>query len=178
LSSYKLLILRTYRQFAGYAWCDYDKAFRQHAAATRLLDWSELNVQLFNLHTAGSAYRGPSRLTTASSSSRSEPTSNRNHDCSVKCFSWNKGRCVAPSAVCPYKHACTVRCVPLHIVRSSAHQFLLLQIRHFILAQMDPLGLTKNVGYNYAWRCLQWAFSCNVDNICDCGFVNVTFQDY
>ena len=80
LSSYKLLILRTYRQFAGYAWCDYDKAFRQHAAATRLLDWSELNVQLFNFHTAGSAYRGPSRLTTASNSSRSEPTGNRNHD--------------------------------------------------------------------------------------------------
>ena len=49
LSSYKLLILRTYRQFAGYAWCDYDKAFRQHAAATRLLDWLELNVQLFHV---------------------------------------------------------------------------------------------------------------------------------
>jgi hypothetical protein len=65
LSSYKLLILRTYRQFADYALCDYDKAFRQHAAATRLLDLSELNVQLFNFHTAGSAYRGPSRLTAA-----------------------------------------------------------------------------------------------------------------
>ena len=52
-----------------------------HAAATstRLLDWSELDVQLFNFHTAGSAYRGPSRLITASISSRSEPNGNRNH---------------------------------------------------------------------------------------------------
>jgi hypothetical protein len=149
LSSYKLLILRSYRQFAGYAWCDYDKAFRQHAAATRLLDWSEL-VQLFDFHTAGSAYRGPSRLTTASNSSRSEPTGNRNHDCSVKCFSWNKGRVRSTFGMQFVATNMRVRCVPLHIVRSSAHQSLLLQIRQFILAQIDPLGLTKSVGYNYA----------------------------
>ncbi len=40
LATYKLLILRTYRQFQGYAWLAYDKAFRQHAAATNLGDWS------------------------------------------------------------------------------------------------------------------------------------------
>jgi hypothetical protein len=145
LSLYKLLILRTYRQFAGYAWCDYDKAFRQHAAATRLLDWSELNVQLFYFHTAGSAYRGPSRLTTASNSSCSEPTGNRIHDCSVKCFSWNKGRCVAPSAVCRYKHACTL-C-------SAAHREI--ECPSGSAASNSPIYSGSNgpvgvVGYNYA----------------------------
>jgi hypothetical protein len=33
LSHYKMLILRTYRQFGGKAWLAYDKAFREHAAA-------------------------------------------------------------------------------------------------------------------------------------------------
>ena len=48
---------RTYRQFSGSAWCEYDKAFRQHAAASKLSDWSSINVQLFNFHTAGSGLR-------------------------------------------------------------------------------------------------------------------------
>ena len=110
-----------------------DKAFRQHAAATRLLDWSELNVRLFNFHTAGSAYRGPSRLTTASNSSRSEPI-----------------LVIVTMTVRSSVSHMHVRCVPLYIARSSAHQALLLQIRQFVQAQMDPLGLTKSVGYNYA----------------------------
>ncbi len=51
-SVYKLFILRTYRQFQGYAWLVYDKAFREHAAATNL---SRRLVRIVNFHTAGSA---------------------------------------------------------------------------------------------------------------------------
>ena len=36
LTQYKLLILRTYRQFNGRVWLAYDQAFREHAAAVNL----------------------------------------------------------------------------------------------------------------------------------------------
>ena len=62
LTTYKLLILRTYRQFQSTAWLTYDKAFRQHAAALNLTDWSELNVQLLNFYTVCSAAK-PSHST-------------------------------------------------------------------------------------------------------------------
>ena len=55
LTSYKLLILHTYRQFSRCVWLDYDQAVRQHAAAVKLVDWSALNGQLFNFHTAGAS---------------------------------------------------------------------------------------------------------------------------
>ena len=41
------------RQFAGRVWLAYDLAFREHAAATNLTEWSIINVQLFNFHAAG-----------------------------------------------------------------------------------------------------------------------------
>ena len=53
LLQYKLLILRTYRQFSGKVWLAYDRAFREHAAAANVVDWSSINVQLFNFHAAG-----------------------------------------------------------------------------------------------------------------------------
>lgn len=40
LIAYKLLIIRTYRQFSGKAWLNYDKAFREHAAVAKVTDWS------------------------------------------------------------------------------------------------------------------------------------------
>lgn len=55
LLRYKLLILRTYRHFSGKAWLHYDQPFKEHAAATNLMDWSQMNVQLYNSYTAGSA---------------------------------------------------------------------------------------------------------------------------
>ena len=56
--SYKLLILRTHWQYTGRVWLAYDKAFREHAVATKLVDWSSLNVQLYSLSTAGASVRG------------------------------------------------------------------------------------------------------------------------
>lgn len=60
LTQYKLLILQTHRHFSSKVWLNYDRAFREHAAATRLTDWSCMNVQLFNFHAAGSSTCGPS----------------------------------------------------------------------------------------------------------------------
>lgn len=68
---YKLLILRTHRHFSGRVWLAYDQAFREHAAATRLADWSAMNAQLFNFHAAGASVRGSS---VGSSTDSSEPT--------------------------------------------------------------------------------------------------------
>ena len=93
LASYKLLILRTDRQFSGSAWCEY-KAFRQHAAASKLSDWSSINVQLFNFHTAGSGLRSyvaanvPHSHTATGSSF--EPLGNNNRDCSVVVYRGTK----------------------------------------------------------------------------------------
>ena len=46
LTAYKLLILHTYSQFGGKVWLGYDQAFREHAATTKLTDWSCMNVHM------------------------------------------------------------------------------------------------------------------------------------
>lgn len=86
LLRYKLLIVRTYRHFSGKAWLHYDQAFREHAAATNIVDWSQMNVQLYNFHTAGSASKQ-----------------------SNVCRSWNRGHCSSPYSSCCYAHRCS-RC--------------------------------------------------------------------
>ena len=58
LCQYQLLILQTHCQFASCVCLSYDRAFRQHAAATNLVDWSSINVQLFNFHTVGPSVHG------------------------------------------------------------------------------------------------------------------------
>ena len=52
LMQYQLLILHTYCHFSGRVWLVYDRSFREHAAATRLTDWSTMNAELFKFHTA------------------------------------------------------------------------------------------------------------------------------
>lgn len=85
LMLYKLIIIRTHRYFGGRAWLTYDQAFREHAAATNLTDWSEINVQLYNFHIAGSSSRPSDTI----------------------CISWNKGRCTTPYPSCRYAHKCS-----------------------------------------------------------------------
>jgi len=94
LSWYKLLILRTYQQFSGRVWLNYDRVFSEHAAASRVTDWSPMNVQLHNFHAAGVAARG----CPGESSILPEAVG----DCfaTFKCRSWNRGRCIAPSSSC------------------------------------------------------------------------------
>ena len=103
LLQYQLLILRTFRHFSGKVWLAYNQAFREHAAATRLTDWSCMNVQLFNFHAAGSSVRESSL---AQSNEHPEPLGSSSS--AVVCISWNKGRCTAPFASCRYAHRCTV----------------------------------------------------------------------
>ena len=96
---YELLILRTYSQFGrGDARRNYDEAFRRDAAARGLSDWSNMNVELFNIHTAAVRVpRSPSRVQHAGSSTPSS---------SFFCRSWNSGSCTAFGRQCIYRHAC------------------------------------------------------------------------
>ena len=102
LNQYKLLILRTFRQYLGRVWHSYDVAFREQAAATRLTDWSQFDVQLFNFHAAGANVKGSSP--TIANNSGDEPRGNERS--SVRCISWNAGKCFAPSALCKFSHTC------------------------------------------------------------------------
>ena len=117
LTSYKLLILRTYRQFSGRVWLAYDQAFRQHAAATKLVDWSTMNVQLYNFHAAGASVHsgsgGPlSELPEPSGADSSQ----------VICRSWNRGRCSAQFASCRFAHRCST-CTGSHRALECSRRF-------------------------------------------------------
>ena len=99
LLQYKLLILRTHRQYFGRVWYAYDVAFREQAAASRLSDWSQMDVQLFNFHAAGAPVKSA-----AYRAEGGEPVgNNRASSC---CISWNSGKCSAPSMRCKYAHSC------------------------------------------------------------------------
>ena len=101
--AYKLLILRTYREFGGRVWLSYDRAFREHAAASKITDWSSLNVQLYNFHAAGASSRP--HLSRQNSSS-SEATGSSSSD--VVCRSWNRGACSSPYSSCMFAHKCSL----------------------------------------------------------------------
>ena len=100
LLQYRLLILRTCRQFNGRVWLAYDRASREHAAASHLTDWSSINVQLFNFHAAGASARVPN----GSSVAPAEPVGPSSSH--IVCKSWNRGRCVAPFSPCRFAHIC------------------------------------------------------------------------
>ena len=110
LTSYKLLILRTYRQFSGFCWLDYDRAFREHAAAEKVTDWSKMHVQLFNYHTAGAQVR---TRPASSSVVSSQAEASGNASSKVICHSWNAGHCIAVNPQCRFRHACS-RCWGTH----------------------------------------------------------------
>ena len=101
LIQYQLLILRTHRQFAGRVWLAYDRAFREHAAASNLTDWSTINVQLFNFHAAGASVRSREELSEEFSEPRGTLSS------LIICKSWNRGHCVAPLSSCRFAHKCS-----------------------------------------------------------------------
>ena len=98
LLQYQLVILRRHRHFFGRVWLAYDRAFREHAAATQLTDWSCMNASLFNFHVAGASVRSPS----STDSFDWEPTGSSGS--TVICKSWNRGRCTSPLSICGYEH--------------------------------------------------------------------------
>ena len=116
LMQYQLLILLTYRHFSGRVWLAYNQAFREHAASTRLTDWSSMNVQLFNFHAAGSSVRGSSLP-----SSNESPKPPGSSSSTILCKSWNKGRYTAPFSFCRYAHRCGV-CSGAHWASSCTNQ--------------------------------------------------------
>ena len=103
-----LLILLTHRHFSGHAWRSYDIAFCQHAATTKLVDWSSMNSELFNFHTAGASVRpGSGGLASDSPEAPGTPASQ------VICRSWNRGCCSSQYSHCRLAHRCSI-CVGSH----------------------------------------------------------------
>ena len=95
LTSYKLLILRTYRPFSS---------FFGPSGSTRLQKKSptEMHVQLFNYHTAGAQVRTrPASSNVASS----QAEASGNAFSKVICHSWNAGHCTAVNPQCRFSHA-------------------------------------------------------------------------
>lgn len=90
LTSYKLLILQTYRQCSGFCCLEYDRAFREHTAAKKVTDWSKMHVELFNYHKAG-AQVCSSPMSSSVVSSQAEASGNASGK--VICHSWNTGHC-------------------------------------------------------------------------------------
>ena len=117
LTRYNLLILRTSQQFPGSSWLAYDRAFRREAAARRLLDWSRMNSDLFNFHTATAATStqpsaGMPRPVWEASGTPSSPSI---------CRSWNAGRCSSSYQLCRFRHSCDFPgCTAVHR-RSLVH---------------------------------------------------------
>ena len=88
LTSYKLLILRAYRQFSGFCWLVYDWTFREHTTAEKVTNWSKMHVQLFSYHTAGAQV---CTRPTSSSVVSSQAETFGNASSKVICHSWNTG---------------------------------------------------------------------------------------
>ena len=116
LTSYKLLILRTYRHFSGRVWLAYDQAFRQHVAATGVMDSSSMKVELFNFHAAGASIRpGPTGTGVESPEATGAPSSQ------IVCCSWNRGRCSSLYALCGFAHRCNL-CAGSHCAQECTHR--------------------------------------------------------
>ena len=103
LTCYKLLILQTHRHFSGRVWRSYDIAFRQHAAATKLVDWSSMNSELFNFNAAGAALRPG-----ATGASPDVPEPSGAPSSQIICRSWNRSRCSSQYNYCRYAHRCSI----------------------------------------------------------------------
>ena len=117
LTSYKLFILCTYRQFSGHVWLAYDQAFRQHAEVTKLIDWLTMNVQLYNFHPAGTS------VCSGSGGSLSELPEPSGADSSlVICRLWNRSHCSAQFASCQFAHHCST-CAGSNHASECSHCF-------------------------------------------------------
>ena len=93
----KLLILKTSRQFPGKAWLHYDIAFCKDAAVSGLVDWSLMNLDLYNFHTRATLLQASLSSDVPSSASRMLASSTN------ICRSWNDGTCRWPFGQCRYR---------------------------------------------------------------------------
>ena len=106
-TQYKLLILKTARQFSGKAWSHYDITFRKDAAVSGLVDWSHMNLDLYNFHTRASP------LQSSLSSDVQSPATSLVARLSNFCRSWNDGTCPWSLGQCRFRHSCE-RCEGQH----------------------------------------------------------------
>ena len=100
MTQYKLLILKTSCQFPGKAWPHYDIAFPKDAAASGLVDWSRMNLDLYNFHTHATLLQTSLSSGFPSSASRVLASSTN------ICRSLNDGTCRWPFGQCRYRHCC------------------------------------------------------------------------
>lgn len=98
MTQYKLLIMKTYRQFHGKAWLQYDTAFWKDAPASGLADRSCKNLNLYNFHTCLVPQSQPSAA--------SSPFPNSGSLSSNFCRSRSDSICHWPFGQCWYCHCC------------------------------------------------------------------------
>ena len=112
LCQYQLLIPQTHRQFATCVWLSYDRGVSPaRCCYLFLVDWSSIDVQLFNFHAAGASVHGRNDASSGSSEPSGFSTSR------IVCRSWNRGQCAAPFAACHFSHHCS-SCFGAHRVSS------------------------------------------------------------
>ena len=133
LLTYARLVLREARRYGGSGWIEYDRIFRQQAAADQCIQWNALSPSLVASTFLGArtdqgtfctlcqevdhssqdcALRSvreppiPRTLGTSETQSRSPlPHRMRPETLDRICVSWNKGRCAYPGS-CTFKHKC------------------------------------------------------------------------
>ena len=52
LLAYMTLIIHIAKQFPGRCWYNYDRAFRLQATASNLINWTQINSDLYHCHTS------------------------------------------------------------------------------------------------------------------------------
>ena len=116
LLAYMTLIIHIAKQFPGRWWYNYDRAFRLEATASNLINWTQINSDLYHCHTS-----------VAVQTSRPQTSRMRerrgNQSSPIACKSWNARACSSPHEFCRFRHKCDrAGCDGLmaHIAASSA----------------------------------------------------------
>ena len=93
------LIIHIAKQFPGWCWYNYDRAFRLQATASNLINWTQINSDLYHCHTS-----------VAVQTSRPQTSRMRerrgNQSSPIACKSWNAGACSSPHEFCRFRHQC------------------------------------------------------------------------
>lgn len=128
LLAYLATVLQAYTDYGEDRWLNYDRSFRQNAAARGLEDWSVRDTNLWSY-----AFTRPKRIFcefceseahSAADCPSAKPQYNHssrpqyNHSSSAEprgtqssseiCRSWNAGHCVALNTICRYRHTCNI----------------------------------------------------------------------
>ena len=96
-------------------WLGYDQAFRQQAAATKLVDWLTMKIQPYNFHADGAFVHSGSG---GSLSELPEPSGAGSSQ--VICQLWKRGRCLAQFASYWVTHRCSTCAGSHHALECSS----------------------------------------------------------